>query len=1022
MIGKTISHYKILEKLGEGGMGVVYKAEDTKLERTVAIKFLPQDLTRDEEAKKRFMHEAQAASALDHPNIGTIYEVDETEPAPREPGGQMFIVMAYYEGETLKAKIERGPQPIDAAIEIALQIAQGLAKAHGKEIVHRDIKPANIMMTTDNVVKIVDFGLAKLAGRTKLTKDDATLGTAAYMSPEQTQGAEVDHRSDIFGLGVVLYEMLTGQVPFKGDYEQAVIYSILNEDPEPITGLRTGVPMEFERIVNKAMEKDQELRYQSAVDLLADLKKLSKGMETSEAAPTEKTFSKKITKRKKLWRVAIPLGATLGLALAFLLLRPLFQEEPLVSSPKPIVVMPFENLTGDESFNYLKAAIPNLLITNLEQSKYLSVVTWERMRDILKIMGIDSVDVADIDKEAGFELCKLEGVNRIVLGSFTKAGDVFATDIKVLDVGNKKSLLSANSTGEGVASILKNQIDDLSKQAYRVVEIPSEEVEQKEFRVADVTTGSMEAYRYYLEGVKNARGWFQGPGIQNLERAIELDPAFAMAYYYLSGLYRQLQNTKAARAAMDKALSYSDKATEKEELYIKMEYARLVEGDLAKALSINEELTKKYPREKLAYYRLGAIYWDTSKPQEAIAAYHQALALDPNWGTVYLRLGYQYISMENYEKSEKAFQKYASLTPDNPNPFDSLGELYFMMGRLNDAIVNFELAKEIDDSWVYGLIQLGYIYAIKEDYAKALRQLDAYLSFGLIPETACIGYWNKGRLYFLLGRYADALSLFRKEITVADSGGVEDRKAQAHEMMSFVYAERGEFAKAENELQTCLKIRLRIGPESSLRWRLAHQCVSAFFDVKAGKLERAKEILKSVKDMLSEIDLKVPADFLGHRGKEIYSYWTTLLDGEIALAEGFFDNAIQKFRNVIPPKLRFIDGNYLYIYRLPVVRDGLARAYHATGDLDQAIAEYKRLITFDPKSKERFLIDPKHHYHLAKLYEEKGQPGLTIQEYEKFLEIWKDADKDLPELIDAKARCAKLKECRRNDRPNHIPL
>ncbi len=255
MIGKTISHYKILEKLGSGGMGVVYKAQDTTLDRFVALKFLPQNLSQSEEEKQRFIHEAKAASALDHHNICTIHEIGEAK------DGQLFIAMALYEGQTLDKKIEHGPLKLDEAVDIAVQISEGLAKAHGKEIVHRDLKPANVMLTEDDVVKILDFGLAKLRGRTKLTKEGTTLGTAAYMSPEQTQGAQVDQRTDIFSLGVLLYEMVTGQQPFKGDYEQAVTYSILHEDPEPITGLRTGVPLDLERAVFKCLQKAPDERY-----------------------------------------------------------------------------------------------------------------------------------------------------------------------------------------------------------------------------------------------------------------------------------------------------------------------------------------------------------------------------------------------------------------------------------------------------------------------------------------------------------------------------------------------------------------------------------------------------------------------------------------------------------------------------------------------------------------------------------------------------------------------------------------
>jgi serine/threonine protein kinase len=268
MIGKTVSHYKIIEELGHGGMGVVYKAEDTRLKRTVALKFLAPEFTKDAEAKKRLLYEAQAASSLDHTNICSIYEIDETD------DGQIYIAMAFYEGESLKQKIKRGPVALNQVIDITTQIAAGLKQAHEKGIVHRDIKSANIMITKENQVKIMDFGLAKLAGLTKLTMTGTTMGTAAYMSPEQARGEKIDHRTDIWSLGVVMYEMLTGLLPFRGDYDQAVTYSILNEAPEPITGLRTGVPIELERIVNKLMAKDPKDRYQHMDELPVDLKNI----------------------------------------------------------------------------------------------------------------------------------------------------------------------------------------------------------------------------------------------------------------------------------------------------------------------------------------------------------------------------------------------------------------------------------------------------------------------------------------------------------------------------------------------------------------------------------------------------------------------------------------------------------------------------------------------------------------------------------------------------------------------------
>jgi Tol biopolymer transport system component len=305
MVGKTVSHYTILEQLGGGGMGVVYRAEDTKLKRTVALKFLPPELTRDPDAKERFVHEAQAASALQHPNICVVHDIDETD------DGQLFIVMDLYEGGTLKQKIERGPLRIDEALDIAIQVGEGLAEAHEHGIIHRDIKPANILVAKNGVARVVDFGLAKLAGRTLLTKAGTTLGTAAYLSPEQARGEDVDHRTDIWSLGVVLYQMVTGQLPFKGEFENAVIYSILNVEPEPVTSLRTGVPMELERVVRKALQKGPTDRYQHFADMLVDLKGVKAAI-----APGSRPLAP--GKSRRLPKSAVWVMVAFGALLAFL--------------------------------------------------------------------------------------------------------------------------------------------------------------------------------------------------------------------------------------------------------------------------------------------------------------------------------------------------------------------------------------------------------------------------------------------------------------------------------------------------------------------------------------------------------------------------------------------------------------------------------------------------------------------------------------------------------------------------------
>lgn len=994
MTTKTVSHFQVFDRIGAGGMGVVYLAEDTRLERRVALKFLPLQLCANKRARQRFIREAKAASALNHPNICTVHEIGEDD------DGQTFIAMAHYEGRTLKQVLETGPLPIEEALDIARQVATGLACAHRKGIVHRDIKPANIMVTDDGLAVVLDFGVAKLADSVELTKTGSTVGTAQYMSPEQIRAEPVDQRTDIWSLGAVLYEMLTGQRPYEGDYAQQLVYKILNEEPQPPRSLRPSVPEDVGGIVTRLLEKDRDTRYQLFEDVLADLATHDKIAIRSNAMPGEADDTATPAQRPRIKRITVSIAAVFAAFVSIFVMFLLFKPGRAAVSPRPVVVMPFENQTGEDEYDYLNGAISNLLITNLERSEFLRPLTWERMEDLLRAMGKTDAQVAEIDQETGFELCRQNRVVAIVLGSFTRAGDVFALDAKILDVDSKQLLTAATASGDGVASILQHQIDEISRAISGALEIPEPGI-MGDVGVADVTTTSMDAYKLYLQAKSSYERFdFVGAAAQ-LEQATLLDSTFSSAFWVLASSYHTLGNSMAADEASKRAMRHVDFATEKEALYIKSYHARVVERDPEEALLLTEELAQKYPNEKRAHRLLGDAYRLAGKLEEAVDAFTKTLELDPSWGTVYNQLGYTYARLGHYDKAHRAIEQYVAVAQPGPNPLDSMGEVLLISGRLDEAIGALEQATDSYPDW-YGVsdVTLSYAYALREKYELALARFDKLDSLFKqnfkADEHASLLVWTNrehGRLLHHLGRYAEALKLFRKQAAMARRAGGPLGEAQAHERLAFTYAARQEFDRARTELQNAKNIRLDYRSEDSLKWQIAHSCAQGFFDVQEGKLAGARH------------NRDAALKGLRTTHEEIYSYWAAILDGEILLAEGLPRQAISRFRAAEPPNPYFVNWWSRPDYALPIMRDGLARAFAAVDEIENAVREYERLTNFDGDGRERYLIEPKYHYRLGLLYEKIGRHTPAAQRFERFIKFWKDADPERQSNVErARAR------------------
>lgn len=466
--GSTFAgRYQIIEELGKGGMGKVYKVFDQEVQAKMALKLIKPEVSADKNTIDRFRNELKIARDISHKNICRMYDLG------RE-AGNYFITMEYVSGEDLKSFIRRSRQlVVGTAIFIARQVCDGLAEAHRLGVVHRDLKPGNIMIDREGNAKIMDFGIARSISVKGITGAGVMIGTPEYMSPEQVEGKEVDQRSDIYSLGIILYEMLTGQVPFEGDTPFTIGVKQKSEIPRDPKELNAQIPQDLSRLILRCLEKDKGRRYQTAEDLGADLEKIEKGIPTKERPiPKRRTVtSKPITvtlSRKKLF---IPTAVIGLIAIAAFIWLFLLKKAPalLPDQKRPIAVISFKNNTGDKAHDYLGEVIQDSLITNLEQSGYFYVATRERLRDLLKQMG--KGDVEFITPDLGFELCRMDGVNAIVLGSFARAGNVFITNAQVLDVGTKNLLGTASSKGEGPDSVLNNQIDELSRQIAKSVSV-----------------------------------------------------------------------------------------------------------------------------------------------------------------------------------------------------------------------------------------------------------------------------------------------------------------------------------------------------------------------------------------------------------------------------------------------------------------------------------------------------------------------------------------------------------------------
>jgi len=739
--------YEIIEELGRGGMGVVYKAHDTKLKRGVALKFLPQELTHISEIKERFIREAQAAAALDHPNICTVYEFDETE-------DKTFISMAYIEGQSLKNKIDSSPIELDEALEIAIQTAEGLEEAHKKGVVHRDIKSANIMVDERNQAKIMDFGLARVTGTTMVTQEGMMMGTIAYMSPEQARGEVVDFRTDIWSFGVVLYEMFSGQLPFKGEHDQAVVYSILNERPNRLTDLRSEIPVSIEQVIDKAMEKDPENRYQHIAELLDDLRSISAGIVPEEIKA--RLRKSKLLKRKR----AILYSGVAGL-LVILTIVALSVFTGHAEAIDAIAVLPIENLTGDTEQDYFADAATDELIGNLSQISSLRVIS---RTSIMMYKGKEK-PLPEIARELN--------VDALVEGTVLRVGESVRVRVQLIEALPEERNLWAQTYDRDMADVqvmyreMARTIADKAR-----VELTA----QEETTLSSTHQVNPEAYDAYRKGLFHyykltaqdleiARGYF--------ELALEKDPNYALAYLGLSSVYGgyAIQGLMPPSDADKKSMEAGQKAMELNPNLTEVQFAiaggnawdtgewdwEAAERAYLRAIELNPNFAMGR-----AYYAYLLFY--LNRPEEAMAQIERALELDPFHANIRTIYAWCLMYAHRYNEAVEFLEETIRTDPTGQMALSGLKSAYHLTGEHEKAIdvwktwFNSRGEFEDEEALIRGYEEGGYYRALSNVADLKVER----------RKTTFVSPWQIATLYTRAGKNEEALEWLEKSYEERD--------------------------------------------------------------------------------------------------------------------------------------------------------------------------------------------------------------------------------------------------------------
>ena len=982
--GSTFAgRYQIIEELGKGGMGKVYRALDKKLNEEVALKLIKPKIASDKKTLERFQNELKLARKIRHSNVGGMYELLEDK-------GLHYITMEYVTGEDLKSFISRsGRLTVNKAINVSIQICEGLTEAHKVGVVHRDLKPSNIMIDKIGNARIMDFGIARSLKGKGITGAGVIIGTPEYMSSEQVEGKEIDQRSDIYSLGIILYEMVTGRVPFGADTPFAVGVKQKSEIPKSPKEFNPQIPDDLNLLILKCLEKDKENRYQSAGEMQSVLENIEKGIPTTEREMPKKRplTSKEITVTFGLKKIFIPALVIIGLVIIAVIVRQLlFKKEAIPISPdKPtLAVMYFKNNTGDESLDNLRSALSDLLITDLSQSMHIRVLTADRIFEIL-----EQLDIQEATSYSSEDLKKVAvkgGATHIVQGNFIKLGETFRIDIDLKETRAMESVGTEKIEGKGEKSIF-TMVDELTRRIKSYFNLSAEAIAGDiDKKVEEITTSSPDAYKYYVEGRKyHGQGNFH-KSIELMEEAIAIDPGFAMAYRSMAATQWSLYNTTKSIEYYKRAFELADRLPEREKYLIQGNHYQRSEKTWNKAIDAFNKLLELYPEDETGLGSLAFLYDDIEDFDKAIELLEKCIQQKGKALAPYTNLAHEYRRKGLFEESQKVLERYLKDINDTAIGRYHLALHFFFQGKFDFALAEAERSLSLDPSLFRNFWIKGDIYLYQGDYSRAEKEYQKLLE-QKEKSAQSIGLRRLADLNLLLGRFKRSEDLLKN---LVESAGITDDRLRVrggHSSLSYLYLKSRRPEKAMEECEKAWDLAVEADHLGGQRDALYTKSQAYLAMAIPEKARRTAEDLKEIIDK-------------GINKKLMRMYYHLM--GLIELEREQYSRAIDSFKKSLP--LKFATSDWQMI-----LADSLGTAYFKAGILEKAQEEYAKVISPIPGRIGYGDIYAKSFYMLGKIYEQQGDTANAIEHYEKFLDLWKDADPGIAEVDDARERLAGLK-------------